>query len=122
LDNNGFGCYFGDGKCKILCNNECVGLAFQKQYLYLLSLHENVNSECDANENVSSFVNVNKKPKENSRCVVKIMALSFRPFLRGRIERVVKNKILPPLEFSDLEQCREYIKGKYTKKIKKDAK
>jgi hypothetical protein len=41
---------------------------------------------------------------------------------RERIERLVKNKILPPLEFSDLEQCREYIKGKYTNKIKKDAK
>jgi hypothetical protein len=38
---------------------------------------------------------------------------------RGRIERLVKNEILPPLEFSNLEQCRECIKGKYTKKIKK---
>jgi hypothetical protein len=50
------------------------------------------------------------------------MALSFRPYFKGGIERLVKNEILPPLEFSDLEQCRECIKGKYTKKIKKDAK
>ena len=35
---------------------------------------------------------------------------------------VVKNDILPPLEFSDLEQCRECIKEKYVKKIKKDDK
>jgi hypothetical protein len=42
--------------------------------------------------------------------------------LRGRIERLVKNEILPLLEFSDLEQYRECINGKYTKKIKKDAK
>jgi hypothetical protein len=42
--------------------------------------------------------------------------------LRGRIERLVKNDILPPLEFLDLEQCRDCIKGKYVKKIKKDAK
>jgi hypothetical protein len=28
LDNDGFDCHFGDGKCEILCNNECVGLAF----------------------------------------------------------------------------------------------
>ena len=41
---------------------------------------------------------------------------------RGRIERLVKNDILPPLELSDLEQCRDCIKGKYVKKIKKDAK
>ena len=50
------------------------------------------------------------------------MALSFRPYLGGRIEILVKNDILPPLEFLDLEQCRECIKGKYVKKIKKDAK
>jgi hypothetical protein len=41
---------------------------------------------------------------------------------RERIERLVKNDILPSLELSDLEQCRECIKGKYVKKIKKDAK
>ena len=31
-------------------------------------------------------------------------------FSMGRIERRVKNNILPPLEVSDLEQCRECIK------------
>jgi len=40
---------------------------------------------------------------------------------RGRIERLVKNEILPPLEFSDLEQCIDCIKGKYVKQIKKGA-
>jgi hypothetical protein len=43
-------------------------------------------------------------------------------YFEGGIERLVKNDILPPLEFSDFEQCREYIKEKYTKQIKKDAK
>jgi hypothetical protein len=61
LDNDRFECHFGDGKYEILCNNECVGLTFQKQDLYLLLLRENVNSVCDANENVSSFVNANRK-------------------------------------------------------------
>ena len=41
---------------------------------------------------------------------------------QGGIERLVKNDILPPLELSDLEQCRECIKGKYIKRIKKDDK
>ena len=50
------------------------------------------------------------------------MALSFRPYFEGENKRLVKNNILPPLELSDLEQCRECIKGKYVKKIKKDAK
>ena len=40
---------------------------------------------------------------------------------RGRIERLIKSEILPPLEFSDLEQCVDCIKGKYVKQIKKGA-
>ena len=35
---------------------------------------------------------------------------------------MIKKSLLPPLEFSDLEQCIDCIKGKYVKKIKKDAK
>ena len=50
------------------------------------------------------------------------MALSFRPYFEGGIERQVKNEILPPLELSDLKQCTECIKGKYIKKSKKDVK
>ena len=50
------------------------------------------------------------------------MALSFRPYFEGRIERLIKKSILLPLEFSDLEQCIDCIKGKYVKKIKKDTK
>ena len=34
----------------------------------------------------------------------------------------MKASILPPLEFSDLEQCINCIKGKYVKNIKKGAK
>ena len=50
------------------------------------------------------------------------MAVSFRPYFEGRIERLIKKSILLLLEFSDLEQCIDCIKGKYVKKIKKDAK
>jgi hypothetical protein len=41
---------------------------------------------------------------------------------RGGIERLVKESILVPLEFSDFEQCIDCIKGKYVKQIKKNAK
>ena len=50
------------------------------------------------------------------------MALSFMPYFKGGIERLIKKSILPPLEFLDLEQCIDCIKGKYVKKINKDAK
>jgi hypothetical protein len=42
---------------------ESVGLAFQKEDLYLLSLRENVNSVSDINEKVSSSMNENRKQK-----------------------------------------------------------
>ena len=35
---------------------------------------------------------------------------------------MIKKSILLQVEFSDLEQCTDCIKGKYVKKIKKDAK
>jgi hypothetical protein len=41
------------------------------------------------------------------------MALSLGHISRGRKEHLIKESILPPLEFSDLEQCIDCIKGKY---------
>jgi hypothetical protein len=41
---------------------------------------------------------------------------------RGGIERLVKELILPALEFLDFEQCINCIKGKYVKQIKKKHK
>jgi hypothetical protein len=122
LDNDCFDCHFGDGKCKIFHNKESVGLAFQKENLYLLSLRENVNSVSDMNENVSSSLNENIKRKRTHDASSKLWHCHLGHISRGRIERLVKNDILPPLEFSDLEQCRECIKGKYAKKNKKNAK
>jgi hypothetical protein len=47
------------------------------------------------------------------------MALSFRPYFEGGMESLIKEKILAPLDFSDLGHCIECIKGKYVKHIKK---
>jgi hypothetical protein len=47
LDDNGIDCHFGDDKCKILVNDECVGLAFRQDKFYLLSFDENANNVCD---------------------------------------------------------------------------
>ena len=51
------------------------------------------------------------------------MALPFRPYSEGGIERLIKEDILHPLDFSDadVEHCIDCIKGKYTKKIKNGA-
>jgi hypothetical protein len=67
-------------------------------------------------------MNANRKRKRTQDASSKLWHYRLGHISRGRIERLVKNEILPPLEFSDLEQCRECIKGKYIKKIKKDDK
>ena len=79
------------------------------------------NVPCD-DVNVSSSADENRKWKRAHDALSKLWYCHLGHISRGRIERLVKNDILPPLEFSDLEQCRECIKGKYVKKIKKDAK
>ena len=43
-DDDSIDCHFGDGKCTIQFNKECVGLAFRQDKLYLLSLPENKNA------------------------------------------------------------------------------
>ena len=40
---------------------------------------------------------------------------------KQRLERLVKNEILPNLDFTDLGVCVDYIKGKQTKHNKKGA-
>jgi hypothetical protein len=40
-------------------------------------------------------------------------------FREGGIERLIKDGILIPLEFSNLDYCIDCIKGKYAKQVKK---
>ena len=63
LDDDGYDCHFGNGKCKIMFNHKCVGFAFWQDELYLLSLCENVNDVNTVNENASSYMNVTNKRK-----------------------------------------------------------
>ena len=64
------------------------------------------NVACD-NENVSSSADVNIKRKRAHDASSKLWHCRLGHISRGRIERLVKNNILPPLELS------ECIKGKY---------
>jgi hypothetical protein len=48
------------------------------------------------------------------------MTLSFRQhFEGGGIERLIKDDILHPLDFSNSDYCIDCIKGKYAKQVKK---
>ena len=81
-----------------------------------------MNVVCSENKNASSYENVTKKRKRINAISSKLWHCRLCHISRGRIERLVKASILPPLEFSELEQCIDCIKGKFAKKIKKDAK
>ena len=67
-------------------------------------------------------MNVRNKRKRIHDVSSKLWHYHLGHISRGRIERLIKKSILPPLEFLDLEKCIDYIKGKYVKKIKKDDK
>jgi hypothetical protein len=63
----------------------------------------------------------NKRKEKRTHDSSKLWHCRLGHILRGRIENIVKNDILPPLEFSDIEQCIDCIKEKYVKQIKKGA-
>jgi hypothetical protein len=119
LDKDGYTCLFGDGRCLIECNDTVISIALRRNDLYLISLRESINSICDNNANVFSSILANRKRKRTHDASSKLWHFRLGHISRGRIERLVKNDILPPLEFSDSEQCIKCIKGKFIKKIKK---
>ena len=95
-----------------MINNKYVGLAFRQDKLYLLSLSENVNAMSTENENVSSSMNATNKQKRVYDVSSKLWHYRLGHISRERIERLIKKLILLPLEFLDLEQCIDCIKGK----------
>ena len=68
------------------------------------------------NENASLSMNATNKRKRVHNVSSKLWHYRLGHISRGRIERLIKKSILPPLEFLDLEQCIDCIKGKYVKK------
>ena len=93
----------GDGKCEIHFNKECVGLALRRDKICLLSLSENVNVASSKNKISSSYENVTKKRNRIDAISSKYGTIVLGHISRGRIERLVKASILPPIEFSELD-------------------
>jgi hypothetical protein len=112
--------FFGKKQCLITYNNKVVGRAFRHDKLYLLSIKDSINViSSENNVNVSSSKNKCKRIDDVSS---KLWHHRLGHISRGWIECLVKESILPPLEFSDFEHCINCIKGKYIKQIKKSAK
>jgi ssDNA-binding Zn-finger/Zn-ribbon topoisomerase 1 len=65
--------------------------------------------------NVSDINHKHKRGNETSS------KLRLGHISKGRMERLIREEILPKLDFSDLDQCVNCIKGKFAKQIKKDG-
>ena len=70
-----------------------------------------MNDVSTENENASSCMNATNKGKRVHDVSSKLWHCRLGHISRRRIERLIKKSILPPLEFSDLEQCIDCIKG-----------
>jgi hypothetical protein len=114
LDKESFECYFAHGMCAIWFKDACVGVALLHNELYLLSLREKVHSVCNVNEQ-TFLSNKEQKKRKKTHDSSKLWHCRLGHNSRGRIENLIKNDILPLLEFSDIEQCIDCIKEKYVK-------
>jgi hypothetical protein len=101
LDIDGFSCNFGDMKCLIKYNDEDVGLAYLQDKLYLLSLYESMLNICDDKD----------KHFSKNETSSKLWHSRLGHILRRRIEHLIKEEILHPLDFSNFDQCIKCIKG-----------
>ena len=114
LDDDMYECHFGKKQFALIKCNKNVGIGVRRGQLYMLSLNN------DSVMHVSDEINVEKKWKGVSNSS-KLWHCRLGHISRGRMERLVKNEILLPLDFSDADKCVDCIKGKFAKTIKKGA-
>jgi hypothetical protein len=90
----------------------------------MLSMNGNVNIVCNdenvvCKDNVSSSTNVSSKRKRcDDATSAKLWHYRLGHISRG-VERLIKDDILIPLDFSNSDYCINCIKRKYAKQIKK---
>ena len=113
LDRDGFLCTFGNNRCVIRCDGDLICYAPLHDELYLLSL---------SNISVMNVSEINHKRKRgNNETSSKLWHSHLGHISKGRIECLIREEILPKLDFSNLDQCIDCIKGKFAKQIKKDG-
>jgi hypothetical protein len=59
--------------------------------------------------------NVNHKRKRDNETSSKLWHFHLGHISKGRMECLITEVILPKLDFFDLDQCIDYIKGKFAK-------
>jgi hypothetical protein len=120
LDDQHIHCHFSDRQCVIQFDNKDVGLAIRRGMLYLRSQSDVVNV-LDIPENDPASRG-RKRKRSDGETSSKLWHYRLGHISRGIIQSLAKEQILHPLDFTDLEQCRDCIKGKFAKQIKKNGK
>jgi hypothetical protein len=114
LEDDGYECLFRNNKCTIKFDDVIIGLAPCRGMLYMLSLNDfPVMNVCDV---TNKRRRITTSDNETSS---KLWHCRLGHISRGRMERLIKEEILAPLDFSDLGHYIECIKGKYVKHIKR---
>ena len=116
LDVSRFTFKFGHG-CFSLCkNNSIIGSGIFYDGLYKLKLDDNF---VESLLNVFHNVGIKRSMLNDNSAYLWHKRLGH--VSKERLERLVKNEILPNLDFTDLGVCVDCIKGKQTKHDKKGA-
>jgi hypothetical protein len=104
LDRDGYSCTFGNNRCVISFNGYIICHAPLHDEHYLMSQNNNVF--------VMNVSDINHKHKRGNETSSK---LRLGHISKGRMERLIREEILPKLDFSDLDQCVDCIKEKFAK-------
>jgi len=110
LDNSGYIVEFGNNKCIIKFNYIQIFSTPLIDKLYMIS-PDSVMNVCDKSN----------KCKCDNETSSKLWHCRLGHISKGRMERLIREEILQPLDFSDSQQCTDCIKGKFAKTIKKGA-
>jgi transposase InsO family protein len=111
LDKSGYSCSFGNGIFSLFHDSKLVGSGSLSGYdnLYLIDTIASFNESL----HVSTRGVKRKLTCENS---ASLWHKRLGHISKRRIERLVSNKILDPLDFTDYDMCVNCIKGKQTNK------
>ena len=102
LDKFGFSCSFGNNKVSLYQNSNLIGFGSLIDNLYMLDVNCSYNEILQTNSRGTK-----RKLKENSAT---LWHKRLGHISKQRIQRLVSDEILEPLDLSDFEVCVECIK------------
>jgi GAG-pre-integrase domain len=117
LDACGFMFQFENNELRLYHNSKYIDSELLCDNLYKLYL-DYLFSESLLSLNVTD-INRGIKRNREGRYSSKLWHYRLCHILRDRMQRLIKNEILPTLDFSDFDNCIECVKGKFVKENKK---